>query len=69
MSTTKPAFDDLGFSPILGASVTYQQGERARAVRYVAGGSKNLPGSGARDAADLTRLLEALDLDPKEGRK
>lgn len=62
MSSRPPAaFDDLGFSPILGASVTYQQGERARAVRYLA--------ATAADAADLTLLCDVLDLDPKEGKQ
>ena len=59
MSATKQAFDDLGYSPILSTSVSYQRGERQRAVRYIAGAAK--------DAADLQQLLDHLGLEPWEG--
>jgi hypothetical protein len=50
--------DDRGYG--VGAGAKGSAVERRRAVRYVAGA--------ARDAGDAALLLEALGLDPVEGR-
>lgn len=55
------SYDQLHHSPIMATSVVVSDRDRYRAVRQVAG-------NWAQDADDLAELLDALGLDPAEGR-
>lgn len=58
----KPDFNDLDTSVMTTTSVRLEPWQRHRAVRHLAGGSRDLPGSGARDAAELADFLDACGL-------